>query len=97
MTNLLLCNIYFTMITSHVIYRGTADFSKRYSSDFINKDPSELLNDKVNEDQVRSVEQGGREFYDDGEGLPVKEEVDQRIPYPEKASDARAPGRTEYL
>jgi hypothetical protein len=80
-----------------ISYRGTADFSKRYSSDFINKDPSELLNDKENEDQVRKVEQGGGEFFDDGEGLPAKEQFDQRIPYQKNAEDARAPGRTEYL
>jgi hypothetical protein len=80
-----------------ISYRGTADFSKRYSSDFIQKDPSELLNDKENEDQVRKVEQGGGEFYDDGEGLPAKEPFDQRIPYQKNADDARAPGRTEYL
>jgi hypothetical protein len=80
-----------------ISYRGTADFSKRYSSDFINKDPSELLNDKENEDQVRKVEQGGGEFFDNGEGIPAKEQFDQRIPYQKNSEDARAPGRTEYL
>ena len=78
-----------------ISYRGTADFSQRYASDFVNKDPSELLNDQVNEELTKSVEIGGESFYDDGVGLP--EPDNSRVPYPKKASDARAPGRTENL
>ena len=78
-----------------ISYRGTADFSQRYSSDFVNKDPSELLNDKVNEDIVREVEIGGETFYDDGVGMPGPDE--SRVAYPKKASDGRAPGRTMNL
>lgn len=78
-----------------ISYRGTADFSQRYASDFVNKDPSELLNDQVNDALTKSVEIGGESFYDDGVGLP--EPDNSRVPYPKKASDARAPGRTENL
>ena len=78
-----------------ISYRGTADFSQRYSSDFVDKDPSELLNDKVNEDLIRTVEIGGETFYDDGVGLPPPD--DSRVAYPKKASDGRAPGRTMNL
>ena len=78
-----------------ISYRGTADFSQRYSSDFIDKDPGELLNDKVNEDLVRSVEIGGESYFDDAVGLPPRD--DSRVAYPVKPSEARAPGRTENL
>lgn len=78
-----------------ISYRGTADFSQRYAADFVNKDPSELLNDQVNDALTKSVEIGGESFYDDGVGLP--EPDNSRVPYPKKASDARAPGRTENL
>ena len=78
-----------------ISYRGTADFSKRYSSDFIIKDSSELLNDQVNEDLIRNVEVGGQKFFDDAVGLPLPD--DSRVPYPMKPSEARAPGRTENL
>lgn len=78
-----------------ISYRGTADFSKRYSSDFIVKDPSELLNDQVNEDLIRNVEIGGERFFDDAVGLPLPD--NSRVAYPMKPSEARAPGRTENL
>lgn len=78
-----------------ISYRGTADFSKRYSSDFITKDPSELLNDQVNEDLTRNVEVGGQRFFDDAVGLPPPD--NSRVPYQIKPSEARAPGRTENL
>ena len=78
-----------------ISYRGTADFSKRYSSDIITKDSSELLNDQVNEDLIRNVEVGGQKFFDDAVGLPLPD--DSRVPYPMKPSEARAPGRTENL
>lgn len=78
-----------------ISYRGTADFSQRYSANVIDKDPSELLNEKVNNDLTRSVEIGGETFYDDGVGMPGPD--DSRVAYPKKSSDRVAPGRSESL
>ena len=78
-----------------ISYRGTADFSQRYSANVVDKDPSELLNEKVNNDLTRSVEIGGETFYDDGVGMPGPD--DSRVAYPRKSSDRVAPGRSESL
>jgi hypothetical protein len=78
-----------------ISYRGTANFSQRYSTEITDKDPSELLNDKVNNDLTRSVEIGQETFYDDGIGMPGPD--DSRVAYPKKDSDRYAPGRTENL